>query len=355
VSTSPRTSEFTANLRIRYGDIVRVAPNEVSFADEQAWDDIYRHRKGHKPFPKNPVWWGELPGRAESIVSASSIDNHERLRKILGKCFTDHALAEEEPVVQLHVNRLIEKLHERVEASGASATVNIVDWFMFTTFDITGDLSFGDSKAFGCLENSTYHPWVLEIFSYFKLGALFSTVRFYKNLASLIMQFMPASAMESQEKNYQWACTKVHSRMNLEVQRRDFMSKILPDFDGGGKRSRKLGKISLAELENNFYVMTVAGSETCGTVLSGTTNYLLKTPRALGKIVEEIRTTFPESHMLTFETLAKLPYLNAVIKEGLRLSPPVGGALAHLVPEGGDTVCGIWLPAGVCIRSSFVK
>ncbi|KAF2704107.1 cytochrome P450 [Pleomassaria siparia CBS 279.74] len=333
-------------LHQKYGDVVRVAPNEISFANAQAWDDIYRHRKGHKPFPKNPIWWGELPGRAESIVSASTIVNHERLRKILGNCFTDRALAEEEPIVQSHVIQLTDKLHEKIEANGTMATVNIVDWFMFTTFDIIGDLSFGDPKAFGCLENSAYHPWVLDIFSYFKLGALFSTVRFYNHLARLIMQLMPTSVMKSQETNYQWATSKVHSRMSLEVQRRDFMSKILPHFDGSDEKNGKLDKMSLAELENNFYVMTVAGSETCGTVLSGTTNYLLKTPRALGKLVEEIRTTFPESHMLTFERLSKLPYLNAVIEEGLRLSPPVGGALAHVVPEGGDTVCGIWLPAG---------
>jgi cytochrome P450 len=324
-----------------------VAPNEVSFANRQAWDDIYRHRKGHKPFPKNPIWWGELPGRAESIVSASTIQSHERMRKMLEHCFTDRALAEEEPLVQRHVHQLISSLRETIAQQGeSSGTVNIVDWFMFTTFDIIGDLSFGDPDAFGCLKNNTYHPWVLEIFNYFKAGSLFATVRFYKTLATLIMRLMPRSLMEAQEKNYQWACKKVHARMNIEVQRNDFMSKIMP-YMAGDAKDGKLGSLSIPELENNFYVMTVAGSETCGTVLSGTTNYLLKSRHAWDALAKEIRTSFLEPEMLTFDALVALPYLNAVIDEGLRLSPPVGGALAHVVPEGGDTVCGILLPEGV--------
>ncbi|KAF2183917.1 cytochrome P450 [Zopfia rhizophila CBS 207.26] len=331
----------------KYGEVVRVAPNEVSFSNTKAWDDIYCRRPGHKPFPKNPIWWGEVPGRAESIVSASTWDNHERLRKMLSHCFTDRALAAEEPLVQRHVSRLIEKLLERSENSGKGNTVvNIVDWYMFTTFDIIGDLSFGDPSAFGCLENSEYHPWVLEIFSYFKLGALFSTIRFYDLLAQLLMRMLPAKTVEAQERNYQWACKKVHRRMNLEIQREDFMNKILPYMDEDPTAKKNHGGLSLAELENNFYVLTVAGSETCGTVLSGTTSYLVKSPEALGKLTKEVRDAFFEPEEMSFNALIGLPYLNAVIEEGLRLSPPVGGALAHVVPEGGDSVCGIWLPGG---------
>ncbi|ORX92483.1 cytochrome P450 [Clohesyomyces aquaticus] len=325
--------------RLVYGDIVRVAPNEVSFATEAAWDDIYCHRSGHSPFLKNPIWWGEVPGRAESIVSASTTKNHERLRRIIGSCFTDKAHVEAEPSVQQHVSKLIEKLTERVSGSkSGSYIVNIVDWYMFTTFDIIGDLGFGDSNAFGCLDNSTYHPWVLEIFSYFKLGALLSTIRFYDMLAQVIMRALPANMVKAQEKNYQWACQKVHRRLNLEVQRRDFMSKLLPHFSPDAGMGDETRKLSPTELENNFYVLTVAGSETCGTVLSGTTNYLIKTPDSLRSLTEEVRGAFQDPNMLTFESLSKLPYLNAVIKEGLRLSPPVGGALSHVVPEG-VTLC----------------
>ena len=35
-------------LHEKYGDIIRLAPDEISFASEQAWSDIYTFRRGHK-------------------------------------------------------------------------------------------------------------------------------------------------------------------------------------------------------------------------------------------------------------------------------------------------------------------
>jgi hypothetical protein len=32
----------------KYGDFFRLAPDEVSFANEEAWNDIYAFRPGHK-------------------------------------------------------------------------------------------------------------------------------------------------------------------------------------------------------------------------------------------------------------------------------------------------------------------
>jgi hypothetical protein len=46
----------------KYGDVVRVAPNELSFAGEEAWRDIYTHRPGHKEARKDPIWYMGLWG-----------------------------------------------------------------------------------------------------------------------------------------------------------------------------------------------------------------------------------------------------------------------------------------------------
>lgn len=44
-----------------------------------------------------------------------------------------------------------------------------------------------------------------------------------------------------------------------------------------------------------------------------------------------------------------MPYLQAVIKEGLRIHPPVVGLQFKDVPRGGDTVNGVFLPEGTKI------
>jgi cytochrome P450 len=47
--------------------------------------------------------------------------------------------------------------------------------------------------------------------------------------------------------------------------------------------------------------------------------------------------------------LEKLPYLQACMKEGLRMFPPITALRERVVPVGGDTVQGHFLPAGTCI------
>ena len=43
-------------LHEKYGDVIRIAPDEVSFANERAWDDIYTFRRGHKRALRDKVF-----------------------------------------------------------------------------------------------------------------------------------------------------------------------------------------------------------------------------------------------------------------------------------------------------------
>lgn len=139
---------------------------------------------------------------------------------------------------------------------------------------------------------------------------------------------------------------RVDRRLNWEVERPDIMSHIIKPND-------KEQKMSLEEIHTNFISFTTAGSETTATVLSGTLNYLATYPDKLAILVEEVRRAFAKEGDITFSALQDLPYLNATIQEGLRLCPPVPVLLPRVVPEGGETVCGMFLPGGVSHIFSF--
>jgi cytochrome P450 len=76
-------------------------------------------------------------------------------------------------------------------------------------------------------------------------------------------------------------------------------------------------------------------------------------PDIYKKLTDELMATFPDdSDRLDFLTLEKLPYLTAVIKEGLRLSFGVIGRLPRLVPDPGATFNGFYIPAGCIVGMS---
>lgn len=105
--------------------------------------------------------------------------------------------------------------------------------------------------------------------------------------------------------------------------------------------------MTVPEIEATFSVLVIAGSETTAIVMSGIMSYLLKSPESLKELVAEIRGAFTHDEEMTVDRVTKLPFLNAVIEEGLRLCPPVPAILPRWVPPEGDFVCGEWLPGYV--------
>jgi len=112
-------------LHRRYGPILRIAPNEITFAKLEAWTDIFQGRSGHLQFPKDPVWWARQPGQSESLLSAGFAD-HSRMRKLLSHGFTKRALKSQEPIIQSYVSLLIERLQEQINVKSEGAVIDIV-------------------------------------------------------------------------------------------------------------------------------------------------------------------------------------------------------------------------------------
>jgi hypothetical protein len=101
----------------------------------------------------------------------------------------------------------------------------------------------------------------------------------------------------------------------------------------------------------------IAGTETTAGFLSGLFNQLLlpHNHHILDRLVAEIRSAFQCDSDIRFEELVKLPYMTAVIEEGLRIFPSAPIGFVRTVPEGGDTVSGHFIPGGVSISALISK
>ncbi|KAL9608395.1 MAG: hypothetical protein Q9167_006775 [Letrouitia subvulpina] len=275
-----------------------------------------------------------------SILSANDTD-HSRYRRLLSHAFSDRALRQQEPLLLKYIDLLIEQLRKRASLS-STEVVDMVQWFNFTTFDIVGDLSLGES--FGGLDEGRYHGWISVIFAQFKLAALAISFRFF-GLDRILKAVLPKRAAEKRKQHADTANMKIHRRLELEAanatnaQRNDFMTYVQRYNDEKG--------MSVLEIEATFRALVVAGSETTATALCGVFGKLLQHPEAFQRLKSEIRQSFTHESEICAERVEKLPYLEATIEEGLRLGPPVALGMPRIVPEGGSTVSGFSLPGGV--------
>jgi cytochrome P450 len=122
--------------------------------------------------------------------------------------------------------------------------------------------------------------------------------------------------------------------------RQDILSLLLEARDEHGEPMR------VEEVRDELMTLLVAGHETTATSLAWTFHHLLANPAALEACRAEIRSVVGASPV-TPEQVNRLPYLDATVKEALRLNPvitEVGRRLERPMRIGGRD-----LPAGISV------
>ncbi|CAG8422584.1 unnamed protein product [Penicillium salamii] len=301
----------------KYGPVVRVTHDEVSFISPDAWKEIYGH--GHQQLPKvlssasNPM----------DIIGSNDAD-HTRYRKALSHAFSAKGLQAQEPLLNSYIDKLIVRLKDAAESG---LPVDIVKWYNLTTFDIIGDLAFGE--PFGGLENSQYHHWVATIFESVKLFPFIQLKDAYPLTFKLLSLLIPQKFLDAQKQQQAHTEITVHKRLQNSVayNRGDLMDSMLRHR--GGKDG-----LSDEELVANADVLIIAGSETTATLLSGVTYWLLRSPEKLKKVITEVRSVMKsETDIDSKSAASKLPYMLACLEEAFRLYPPVPSPLQRMSIE----------------------
>ncbi|PGH18252.1 hypothetical protein AJ79_00591 [Helicocarpus griseus UAMH5409] len=110
---------------------------------------------------------------------------------------------------------------------------------------------------------------------------------------------------------------------------------------------------TLKSLYEEAQVMVFAGADTVGnTLMMGIFN-VLEQPDVLKKLKAELLNAWPDlNEAPRYQELEKLPYLTAVIKESLRISPGVPTPLPRIVPSAGATISSKYVPGGTIVGMS---
>ncbi|KAF2666419.1 isotrichodermin C-15 hydroxylase [Microthyrium microscopicum] len=317
-------------LHEKYGTVVRVGVNELSYIAPKAWDDIYGQRSGRGQMEQAGVMASSEPFGAKSMLAASSED-HRRHRRLVSHAFSDKALREQEHLIRKYVDLLMCRLKEQAEAPGP---VDMVRWFSYLTFDIISDLTYGES--FHCLAESRYHPWVTMTFETLKAHTFRNVAKSF-GFSRLISLFTPKAVKETGKAYVNFAIASTKRRLQTETQRPDFITYILRHQD-------RDTAMSTSEIQANSYLFILGGSETTSTAMCGVTYYLSRHPAILAKLVHEIRMAFPLESDIDFHAVSQLPYFRAVLNESLRMYPPSPVNRTRKVPVGGARIDGRFVP-----------
>jgi cytochrome P450 len=100
-----------------------------------------------------------------------------------------------------------------------------------------------------------------------------------------------------------------------------------------------------------------AGSDTTAIALRAVVYFLCKNPDKLRKLQSEIDDAEKNgklSEPVTYAEALSLAYLQAALKEAMRLHPSTGFTMARVVPKGGTVLLGHSLPEGVSACASLL-
>lgn len=326
-----------AKLHDQYGPVVRVGPGDVSFITAGAFKTIYGHKSsGGKDFPKDLRNYRQ--GRPVTNLVTANQPDHKRMRRLLSHAFSQKALHSQEDIMRHYVDLFITQLTERAHQG---TDVNLVAWYNFSTFDLIGHLTLGQS--FGCLESGKYHPWVSNIFNSVRAVPISQAIT-RLGLKSLTPWLIPSKFKTAYHKTTQFSEQAALARLDAnDTKSNDFMSYVLRYNDERG--------MSRDEILENSSALITAGSETTATCLSGATYLLLTNREKYDKLTNEIRSAFNSEEEITVGRCDQLKYLVAVFQETLRMYPPAPAGFSRFTPTEGELIEGYWVPGDtvVCV------
>ncbi|OHE94281.1 cytochrome P450 [Colletotrichum orchidophilum] len=358
-------------LHAKYGDVVRLGPNTLSFADPAALKSIYGLNKG---FVKSQsdfyiVQQSIANGfRLQSLFSSTDNDFHSQFRRCVNSAFSMSALVQYEPFVD-NTTKLFLSQTEKLFA-GNPEGCDFTTWLQFYAFDVIGEITY--SKRHGFIEKNEDIDGIVAYLS--KLFLYVAPVGQIPFLDLLLLK-NPIYLKLSQ-----WGF--VDSTFPVARFARDRMAERLPELDGkepllpvtSGKKLAEqpdlLSKFLAARearpdfmsdvlVQTMAVSMAFAGSETTAISLAAVFYYLLRTPTALARLREELDTfareggfSDSETGLVTWAESQKLVYLDACIKEAFRMHPAAGLPLERIVPDQGAEIAGHFVKGGTIVGCS---
>ncbi|KAL9016822.1 MAG: hypothetical protein Q9185_005819 [Variospora sp. 1 TL-2023] len=328
----------------QYGPLARIGPNDLVTNDA---DLLRRMSAIRSPYTKSEWYSGtQFDHKMNHVFSERDEARHRDIRNRMSSGYS----GTENPYLEESVDDRLQDFTNLVRAKYTSTDkiIRRVDFgrlAQYLTLDIITDMAFGEPAGFLSEDGDQFQ--YLETMSH----ALprFEWISCLTWLNALLQNSLVSGLVMPTPEDK----TGVGHLMGLAKH-------MVARRFGSGKEIKQdmLGSyinhgLSQREAETEAVLNIMAGSDTTVTALRAIVLFIISNPAVCKKLQTEIDTA-AQKHLLTGHFVRDgeardLPYLQACIKEGLRVFPPTVGLMQKTVPVEGDVYNGVRIPGGTKI------
>ncbi|RDA84173.1 hypothetical protein CP532_3904 [Ophiocordyceps camponoti-leonardi (nom. inval.)] len=349
--------ELATTLHRKYGEAVRVGPNEVWFNSSEAYDQIYSARGGYE---KSDFYLATCLSRPQldwrlrlhfpdtlDLLSERDAKRYRLQRRLIGQVYRASNVAKFEAAIDRVLDEVVETI------SGLEgAILDLNEWMHIVVVECLCACVLSWSPGmlrertdYGSLIHS-YQGWRRKsVFGLFPLAAKLALLR--PEIDRLLGRLWGVTW--GKPPGFRNFFPEVNKRISRRLKtalrpvpaadnRRDLLADLIqlhrdkPEFS-----DKYLKKMAMT----NFG----AGHETMASTLTSILAMIGSHPEVHKRVASEIREQ---------ASACQLQYTRAVIKEAMRLHPVIAMSLPRKAPPGGLGIRGLWLPPETTVGCSPV-
>ncbi|KAL4784109.1 cytochrome P450 [Aspergillus varians] len=320
----------------RHGPFVRIAHDEVSVCHPDAIRAVLLN-----PIPKAP-WYKvlALPDRRfQTPMSETDPKRRVERAKNVASAYTLSNLIKSE----VHIDATIGLMLDKFDQFSENREVVAFDyWFNFLAFDIVGEVVF--SERFGFLESGKDLGG--SISNSRSLNAYIAAAGYFQWLHNLTLGNPLLSKLDLMPNNHLFDTT------TAALERRQANPHPRNDMIEHWKRTLEEHpeRMTIIDLQATATGTVGAGADTISGALQSFVYHMLRKPQKLQKLRAEIAAERAEGRcndaVVSFAHAQNLEYLQACIKESLRMFGPVPFGLSRVAPKGGLQIGDRYFPKG---------
>ncbi|KAF4838921.1 Cytochrome P450 monooxygenase lolP1 [Colletotrichum tropicale] len=346
-SRTGRPAETFTRLNREHGSLVCIGPNDLVTDDP----DMFRRMNGARSTYNRSSWYNaaKFNPHEEAMFSIRDIRKHDRMKAQVAGAYSGKENDALESGIDSQLAGLTELIRRKYVTMGEDMKpMDFGRVAQYFTLDVITEIAYG--KAFGYMAtDSDIHEYIKTTEDVVQILQMLGEVPY---LCTLFWSKWVLGTVGPKPTDNSGMGKMMGVARDVVAKRFGPDAKDERDMLGSFVRHG----LTQGQAEQEVLFQITAGSDTTATAIRTTFLHLLTSPNAyqtlkreIGKAIAEGRVSSP----ITAEEGKQLPYLQAVIYEGLRMNAPFTGQCSKEVPAEGDTIDGRFIPGGTRIAQNF--